>query len=254
MRQNPIQALNDEITHQGYHMLLCVSGYAAESEAEIVATLLTRRPDGIVLTGIHHTRALKKMILQAAIPVVEIWDMTPTPIDMLVGFSHEKTGYQLGLFLVKKGYQRPALIWTEDQRARQRRRGLEDALQQLKISVQSVVPVSLPASMQGGREAFAVLEDLPNIDIVICSSDTVAQGVMVEAETQQLRVPEDIAVAGFGDLPFAAFHRPSITTIRIDRQTIGQQAVRALLARLAGRNDYPQVIDVGFEIIQRESA
>ncbi len=100
-----IHALNDEMTRQGYHMLLCVSGYEMESEAEIVATLLARRPDGIVLTGIHHTPALKKMILQAAIPVVEVWDMTPTPIDMLVGFSHEKVGSELGEFLIKRGYR-----------------------------------------------------------------------------------------------------------------------------------------------------
>lgn len=97
-----IQSLSDELAERGYHILLCVSGYTPQTEAELVATLLSRRPDGVVLTGIHHTAELKKVILNAAIPVVEIWDLTPTPIDMLVGFSHEKVGQAVADYLLKK--------------------------------------------------------------------------------------------------------------------------------------------------------
>lgn len=101
-----IQSLSDELAERGYHILLCVSGYTPQTEAELVATLLSRRPDGVVLTGIHHTAELKKVILNAAIPVVEIWDLTPTPIDMLVGFSHEKVGQAVADYLLEKGYRR----------------------------------------------------------------------------------------------------------------------------------------------------
>lgn len=248
-----IQALNDEMVRQGYQMLLCVSGYQAESEAEIVATLLSRRPDGIILTGIHHTPALKKMVLQAALPVVEIWDMTPTPIDMLVGFSHQQVGAEVGDYLIQRGYRKPALLWADDARAAQRRQGLEARLRRQQIAIVAQIAVPLPASMQGGREAFAALDDAA-IDVVVCSSDTIAQGALIEAEARGRRVPQDVAVMGFGDLAFAAAHRPAITTVRIDRQAIGQQAVRALLARLAGDAVPQAVTDIGFEIIQRDSA
>lgn len=50
-----IQSISDELAARGYHMLLCVAGYTQQTEAELVATLLSRRPDGIVLTGIHHS-------------------------------------------------------------------------------------------------------------------------------------------------------------------------------------------------------
>lgn len=91
-----IQSLSDELARRGYHILLCVAGYTEQTEAELVATLLSRRPDGVVLTGIHHTIELKKVILNAAIPVVEIWDLTPTPLDMLVGFPMKKLGRRRG--------------------------------------------------------------------------------------------------------------------------------------------------------------
>lgn len=97
-----IQALSDTLAARGYHMLLCVAGYSRQTEAELVATLLSRRPDGVVLTGIQHAPALKKTILNAATPVVEIWDLTPTPLDMLVGFSHEKVGETIGEYLLEK--------------------------------------------------------------------------------------------------------------------------------------------------------
>ena len=85
-----IQALSDTLAARGYHMLLCVAGYDRQTEAELVSTLLSRRPDGVVLTGIQHAPLLKKTILNAATPVVEIWDLTPTPLDMLVGFPMKK--------------------------------------------------------------------------------------------------------------------------------------------------------------------
>ncbi|GAB7196334.1 hypothetical protein DZS_42090 [Dickeya ananatis] len=55
-----IQAISDELAQRGYHMLLCVAGYTPQTEEELVATLLSRRPDGVVLTGIHHSPSLKK--------------------------------------------------------------------------------------------------------------------------------------------------------------------------------------------------
>lgn len=54
-----IQSLSDELARRGYHILLCVAGYTEQTEAELVATLLSRRPDGVVLTGIHHDRTEK---------------------------------------------------------------------------------------------------------------------------------------------------------------------------------------------------
>ncbi|MFS2222684.1 LacI family DNA-binding transcriptional regulator [Pantoea sp. B65] len=250
-----IQALNDELARSGYNMLLCVSGYAEESESDIVASILSRRPDGIVLTGIHHTQTLKKVILQAAIPVVEIWDMTPTPVDMLVGFSHEKVGICLGNYLARKGYSRPALIWTDDRRGMQRKQGLTEALYQHGIALAGQVTVPLPASLQSGRQALAELLRNGNpCDVMVCSSDTLAQGAIMEAQARQLQIPQQLAVIGFGDLEFAAWNQPAITTVRIDRLAIGRTAARLLVARLAGEAVSVPIVDIGFTIIERGSA
>ena len=142
-----IQALSDTLAARGYHMLLCVAGYSRQTEAELVATLLSRRPDGVVLTGIQHAPALKKTILNAATPVVEIWDLTPTPLDMLVGFSHEKVGETIGEYLLEKGYRRPGLLWAGDARATLRKQGLCARLAKNGLDDAPQVEVPLPASL-----------------------------------------------------------------------------------------------------------
>lgn len=249
-----IQSLNDALAARGYHMLLCMSGYTPQTEAELVAALLSRRPDGMVLTGIHHSAELKKIVLNASVPVVEIWDSTPTPLDMLVGFSHEKVGQALGHFLQRKGYTRPGLIWAEDRRAQQRKAGLCEALTLHGFPAPLQVDVPLPARLTLGREGLGALLTQGECDVVVCSSDTLAQGAIMEAESRGLRVPQDLAVVGFGDLDFAASNRPAITTVSVDRHEIGLRAATLLADRIEGIEPDNVILDVGFTLIERESA
>ncbi|WP_436874407.1 LacI family DNA-binding transcriptional regulator [Kosakonia sacchari] len=249
-----IQAISDELAVRGYHMLLCVAGYTQQTEADLVAALLSRRPDGIVLTGIHHSTDLKKVILNASVPVVEIWDLTPTPLDMLVGFSHEKVGQATAEYLLRKGYRRPGLLWTVDKRASQRKAGLCEALARHGITDPLSVDVSLPARFTSGREGLSQLLALGESDVIVCSSDTLAQGAIVEAQARGMRVPQDLAVIGFGDLDFAAGNNPAITTVSVDRKIIGQRAATLLMERIEGTRSGEEIVDIGFHFIERESA
>ncbi|MBP1522525.1 LacI family DNA-binding transcriptional regulator [Salmonella enterica subsp. enterica serovar Worthington] len=246
-----IQSLSDELARRGYHILLCVAGYTEQTEAELVATLLSRRPDGVVLTGIHHTIELKKVILNAAIPVVEIWDLTPTPLDMLVGFPMKSRAGD-GEYLLSKGYRRPGLLWTADRRAAQRKQGLCSVLQRHAIHAVPQVDVPLPASLSLGRSGLSQLFDEGTFDVIVCSSDT--RGAMMEAESRGLRIPHDLAVIGFGDLDFAASNRPSITTVSVDRRAIGQRAATLLADRIEQKPCAEAIVDIGFHLIERESA
>ncbi len=249
-----IQALSDALALRGYHMLLCVAGYTQQTESELVSTLLSRRPDGVVLTGIHHSPDLRKIILNTAIPVVEIWDLTPTPLDMLVGFSHEKIGIATGEYLLRKGYRKAGLLWTADLRGAQRKNGLCDVLKRHGLAEPGQIDVPLPASLALGRSGLASLLAQDNYDVIVCSSDTLAQGAIMEAESRGLAVPRDLAVIGFGDLDFAASNRPAITTVSIDRHEIGYRAATLLADRIEGVEQDENIIDIGFHLIERESA
>ncbi len=173
---------------------------------------------------------------------------------MLVGFSHEKVGQATGEYLLSKGYRRPGLLWTADRRAAQRKQGLCSVLQRHAIHAVPQVDVPLPASLSLGRRGLSQLFDEGTFDVIVCSSDTLAQGAMMEAESRGLRIPHDLAVIGFGDLDFAASNRPSITTVSVDRRAIGQRAATLLADRIEQKPCAEAIVDIGFHLIERESA
>jgi LacI family gluconate utilization system Gnt-I transcriptional repressor len=119
----------------------------------------------------------------------------------------------------------------------------------------ALAEVPAPSSLQAGREALGrLLAQDPALDVVVCSSDGLAHGVLIEARARGLDVPGRLAVIGFGDADFAAHLAPALTTVRVDGAAIGHEAARMLLARCAGQSVEPRRVDLGFTIIERESS
>jgi LacI family transcriptional regulator, gluconate utilization system Gnt-I transcriptional repressor len=114
----------------------------------------------------------------------------------------------------------------------------------------SITPA--PSTQRVGRQSMAdLLSRGVRADVVVCSSDTFAQGVLAEARARGLAVPGDLAVMGFGDLEFAADTVPALSTVRIDREGIGRRAAEAILAHLDGKPPRQKVVDVGFQVVDR---
>lgn len=252
-----VQALTDRLAVAGYQTLLGLTGYQPEQEEALLEAVLGRRPDGIVLTGTEHTRASRERLARVGIPVVEAWDLCSKPLDMLVGFSHEAVGQAVAQYLLGKGYRRISVVTLDDPRGLRRYRSLVQALAAQGIADVAVEVLPAPATLAVGREGLSLLLQRQAAgEVVVCSSDTVAQGVLAEAASRGLRVPQDLAVMGFGDLSSAAHSHPPLTTVRVDGPRIGLAIAEALLARMAdpalSRN--PTRLDVGFELIERSSA
>jgi LacI family gluconate utilization system Gnt-I transcriptional repressor len=246
-----IQSLTDRLWESGYQVLLGTSGYPASREESLLTAILSRRPDGIFLTGIVHSADSHRRLAAAKIPVVEVWDLTPTPVDMLVGFSHEKVGQAVAGHLVGLGYRSFGVVSADDARAEVRRRAFLSVLANNGITDALTVHVPAPSNFRLGRSGLAQLlgrGSLPRA--VFCSSDTLAHGVLMEARARGLSVPGDLAIVGFGDLDFAAYTFPPLSTVRIDRTAIGRRAAEALLGRFEGR-PVERIIDIGFQIMER---
>ncbi|WP_232080760.1 LacI family DNA-binding transcriptional regulator [Variovorax sp. SRS16] len=249
-----VQALTEALAEKGYQLMLGQSGYHNSREDALIDAIVGRRPDGIVLTGIMRSAEGRRRLLASGIPVVETWDLTPTPVDMLVGFSHEQVGAATAKFLHGKGYRRPAVISGDDHRANLRRSGFEQSWRALGGKRIETCAVPAPTTLGSGRGALAqLLAAAPRIDVVACSSDALAHGVITEAHARGLRVPQDIAVMGFGDLGFAQHAHPAISTVRIDGTAIGRQAARFIVDRAEGRPIESKIVDLGFSLIERAS-
>jgi LacI family gluconate utilization system Gnt-I transcriptional repressor len=249
-----VQALTESLAERGYQLMLGQSGYAGSREDDLLEAIIGRRPDGIVLTGIVHSSVGRKRLLASAIPVVETWDLTPTPLDMLVGFSHADVGRALAEFLWKKGRRRLAAIAGDDERASRRTGAFVRAAEALGAAHVEVAVVAAPATLKSGRTALRdLLGRAGAVDALVCSSDMLALGVLTEARAAGIAVPDDLAVVGFGDLDFAADTDPPLTTVQINATAIGQQAAHFIVERAEGRDVDNRVVDIGFSIVERAS-
>lgn len=250
-----VQSLMDRLTDAGYQTLLGLTGYSAQQEEKLLDAVLGRRPDGIVLTGTLHTESTRLRLAKSGIPVVEAWDLSEQPIDMLVGFSHEAVGQATARHLIGKGYKRFSVVSISDPRGLRRCNSL---LAELKLHGLDSVPLEIltpPSTLETGREGLRnLLNNGGAPDVVVCSSDTIAQGVLAEAASRGLRVPEDLAVMGFGDLSSAAQVFPALSSVRVDGKRIGDQVAQALLHRFKNPGSaHPVRVDTGFSIIDRQS-
>jgi LacI family gluconate utilization system Gnt-I transcriptional repressor len=113
------------------------------------------------------------------------------------------------------------------------------------------MPIDLECSKEN---LLALLQREPGVDALFCGSDVLALGALLECERQGIRVPDQLAIAGFDDLDIAKHVTPALTTVRIPSREIGHGAAEMLLARLMGRRVSPRVVDLGFEIVPRQSA
>ena len=249
-----VQSLTAALAEHGYQLMLGQSGYVDSREDALLEAIIGRRPDGIVLTGITHSAKGRTRLLAAGIPVVETWDLTPTPIDMLVGFSHVDVGRKVVAFLHAKGRRRLALVAGDDERSKRRHDAFCHAALALGLPEVQAVVVPAPTTLRSGRSALVeLLQRAGGIDAVFCSSDLLALGVLTEAQARGIAVPAQLGVMGFGDLDFAADLNPALTTVRIDGASIGRQAARFIVDRAQGRSIDPRVVDIGFSIVDRNS-
>lgn len=147
----PVQALTAALTERGYQLMLGQTGHADSREDDWLAAVIGRRPDGIALTGVRHSSQTRRRLLASRIPVVETWDLTPRPIDMLVGFSHVAIARVVCRRLHAAGRRRLAVIGADDERARRRCDSFIAAALKLGLKKPLSHTVQAPTTLGAGR-------------------------------------------------------------------------------------------------------
>jgi len=250
-----MRGLTATLTVAGYQVLLGQTAYDENAEEALVAAFLGRRVDGMLVTGVKHSALTRQRLIKAGIPVVETWDLTADPIDMVVGFSNHDAGRAIARYLLDRGYLRLGFAGGNDDRTRSRLAGFEAAIRRVKGA--SLMRAMLPAgtSFRGGREALGdLLAQDPGLQAVFCSNDAIAVGALMECRRRGIEVPRDLAIAGFADLDIAAEVTPTLTSVHVGARRIGEESARLLLTRLAGLAVETPVLDLSFLIMARESA
>ena len=263
-----VQNFTDALRARGYEVMLSLSGYGAVNETALVRAVLARRPDALLLTGAKHDAPTRQLLTDAAIPVVEIFDVARRPIDMLVEVDHAAVGAAVAAYFRAKGHERFAVFGAADRRARIRADAFAREAVRGGGAVLANTVIPAPSTIGAGRAALRALlpalaevaaglrgaaRAAPQPIALFCSSDLVAFGAQVEARANGEAVPERLAVCGFGDFELSATSDPPFTTVSVEGGRIGQHAAAFVLDRLNGMAGARRVL-VPFRIVQRASS
>lgn len=253
-----VSALSETIENDGVQILLGHTNYDSTREQQLIADLLPRRPEAIVLTADAHSPRTRKLIAGAGIPVVEFWDLPPKPLGHSVGFSNMEATKAMTRHLVSCGYRRIAYVGeTQDAgtRGARRRAGFIKAIAELGLPADRIYRHARPpVGMTEGRSAFGeVMRLWPDTDAILCVSDPCAYGVMIEAIARGVSVPDEIGIAGFGDFEIGRCGVPTLTTVGINAAELGR-ATGALLRRLKDlKTNDAELVAQPVSIIARQS-
>ncbi|MYN12362.1 substrate-binding domain-containing protein [Pusillimonas sp. TS35] len=254
-----LQGMADRFRDHGYQLLIGHTGYSLKEEEDLVATLLSRRPDGIVLTGYTHTETTTRLLKAAQIPIVEMWNLCEDPLDMMVGYSNFGAARTMTQHLLERGYRRIGYIGglvMDNDRTRQREAGFMAALTEAGIEIDRERMERTDFEFEAGAISFRkIMQQRPDTEAIFASSDILAVGVLLECAKLGWPVPGRLAVAGFDDSPMASLMTPSLTTIRVHKYEIGDKVAELVLNRLDGEaaSEPARIIDVGFEVVARDS-
>jgi LacI family gluconate utilization system Gnt-I transcriptional repressor len=251
-----ITGLSSAIGPEGYHLLLGETGYSRKEEDALVAAFLARRPEGLILTGVTRSSRSRELLVRTGIPVVETWELTNSPIDMVVGYSNQKAAYAMTEWLAGCGYKRIAFVSGPtrfNERARRRESGYLSALKDLGLLALEIISIGSPAAPRL-EDGAAILPEVltQNPDVIFFTSDIYAVGAIQGAKRLKINVPEKLGIAGFHDLPIASVITPALTTVHVPGREIGYIAGRNIIAKIKGE-PAPQFSTIPFTIKGRDS-
>jgi LacI family transcriptional regulator, gluconate utilization system Gnt-I transcriptional repressor len=253
-----IRVLSETLEDEGLQILLGQTNYQSDREERLVSAMLSRRPEALVITADIHSAKTKRLLSGVEIPVVEIWDVQPGLPHHQVGFSNAEAARDMVRYLVARGYRRIVYIGeTRDEgtRGARRREGFRAGIAEAGLNPPRIhLQVAPPVSMTEGRRAFDTVRRLwPDADAIMCVSDPCAFGVMIEATSQGISVPENLAVVGFGDFEIGRCSIPSLTTVGIDVAQLALAAAGLLRNRGDGQPMEPRIITLPYNVIARGS-
>jgi LacI family gluconate utilization system Gnt-I transcriptional repressor len=231
--------LTAAVEGSGLQVLLGYTDYDVATEERLLRAMLTRRPEGVVVTGGSHTAAARELLKAAGVPVIETWDLLNDPIEHTVGFSNAEATAELVRQLHSKGYRRIAFLGGapgSDARGADRRRGYEQAMKRLRLDAKRMLSVGkAPVSMADGAQGVAQLMlRWPDTDAVVCVSDHAAFGALAECQRRGWDVPGRLAIAGFGGFEVGSACHPQLTTVVVDCVGIGRSTGDLLLRAIEG--------------------
>jgi len=223
----------DEVAHEAEHHLLISSVHYSVSESEIALDTLRGRVDGLVIMTTH-VEAQTEVLVETELDVPVVFmnsAMAESPYDSFE-IENEVGARAATQHLIDRGYRRIGIILgpTVSHDVRARVRGYRAALSEAGIDPDDQPVIEGDFTQKSGYAAGQQILDLaPRPDAFFACNDYMAIGAMAALQEEGVHIPDDLAIAGFDDIPSARYSTPSLTTVRVPVYDLGRRAAERLL-------------------------
>ncbi|MDG6791439.1 gluconate operon transcriptional repressor GntR [Glaesserella parasuis] len=238
----------------GYQTMLAHYGYSQEKEEQRIDSLLSYNVDGIILSENHHSKRTLKMLEVANIPVIEIMDSSEIGIQQAVGFDNISAAQSMVETMISRGHKNIVYFTARmDKRTKLKMQGYEQAMRKYHLEPHSLITDEPSSFTLGAKQLQQALAQYPDIDGIFCTNDDLAIGALFECQRLGIKVPKEMAIAGFHGHDVGQSLTPQLATVITPRLEIGKVAAQELLNRLNGIPQQSSIINLGYQIHLGES-
>lgn len=236
-----VVALQQGLERRGFSLLLSSSEYDPATELVHLKTLLNRGIDAVVLIGSDHLPETYALLKEQQLPALCAFASQNAGGLPCVGFDQKQASRDLADYLVRLGHREIGVISSpmlHNDRIRLRIEGIADALNSVGATLEPKYIVEVPYSLGSGRRALGDIMALsPRVTAVMCTTDLLAVGALLEAGRRGYSVPGDISITGFDDLDIAAHMQPALTTVNVPAAEIGVRCADLIADAVIGRRE-----------------
>ncbi|MWQ49649.1 gluconate operon transcriptional repressor GntR [Glaesserella parasuis] len=238
----------------GYQTMLAHYGYSQEKEEQRIESLLSYNVDGIILSENHHSKRTLKMLEVANIPVIETMDSSEIGIQQAVGFDNISAAQSMVETMISRGHKNIVYFTARmDKRTKLKMQGYEQAMRKYHLEPHSLITDEPSSFTLGAKQLQQALAQYPDIDGIFCTNDDLAIGALFECQRLGIKVPKEMAIAGFHGHDVGQSLTPQLATVITPRLEIGKVAAQELLNRLKGEPQQSSIINLGYQIHLGES-
>ncbi|MCR9088819.1 MAG: LacI family DNA-binding transcriptional regulator [Rhodobacteraceae bacterium] len=247
-----LEGIDRKLGSFGHQSVLGLTQHTLEEEESWIRTVLSWQPAGLILTGRYHSPRATDMLRNAGIPIVEIWDLNSSPLDMSVGINHFDSGFDMGRYLIGCGYCDIGYVGTSHDTANAATTRLDGFCKAVEGGGGRVVKQLCLHDTATYYPGYYGTEQLlaggAPIECIFYQNDSMAFGGLQYATARGMQVPRDIGIAGWGDLPIASVMTKRLTSMHVPHLKLGQAAAEMMLARLSNE-PVSACRDIGFRLI-----
>ncbi len=253
-----LRGIEERLFEAGYGMIISDLDGTPEKEAHFAAFIAAGRVDGAILLNGHlfgETRMEGGMSDRTGIPLVALCEAIPSASIPQIEIDNRGAASRMTQHLASLGHRSIAYVSGPESNILERERflGYRDGLRAAGLPFDLGLVLSGDYTIESGITAgHNLVARSARPSAVFCTSDEMAIGLMRTLLSAGLRVPDDISVAGFDDIEFAAVAEPALTTIHQPRRELGQAAASVLIDLLQGRPS-PKRIRLETELVIRDS-